>query len=93
MQVEVRTVRDFDRTYEQRQGPPSTRTYKIEPVSGIGDGAYFQSPIDASPDAGVLFAVKQSGNAYQVLVRNDGVGKARIRDIEQALGTAIAARV
>ena len=93
VRVEVHTVKEFNATLATRTNAPSARVYNIEPVSGIGDGAYFQSSTQAGTDAGVLMAVSQSGNAYFITVKDASKPASQIRMQERALAKFLAARV
>lgn len=92
VRVEVGTVKTFNDTLATRMNAPSQRVYNIEPVSGIGDGAYYQTSTQAGSDAGVLMAVSQSGNAFFITVKDGSKAPQQIRMAERALATFIAAR-
>jgi len=93
VQVDVRPTREFDQTFKTRGDQPARRVYNLEAVGGIGDGAFFQLPTQAGPEAGAVLWVKQSGNAYIITVRNGAATQQQLRDQEKALGGYLAARV
>ncbi len=90
--IQIQQPAIFDATL--RSG--SATGFTIEPVSGVGDSAFFQTPPDPKPGSsfnGVLFALKKSGVVVYVSVANHTFSLQQIKDADRQLGTIIAGRL